>query len=368
MNHTEPQKIDDEIESTPEATTTPTEAKAHPILAAWSKLGDLGPVFAEALPPRRWLLKRDGNGVLPLGKLGIFAAAGGAGKTMACIQLALAVATGRQWLGAFDVPVEGVGHVLLALGEEDAEEVRRRMYHAAKAMKLTDGEKAKALESIVVIPLAGTHVALTQSEGKGDDVETGAAKALRERMTSGGDGWRLVIFDPLARFAGADAEKDNAAATRFIETAESFCKLPGSPSVLIVHHSAQHARGGDSSKAEANRDASQVARGATAITDGARWVASLTTEYTTIGEPQLERLAAFQVIKSNYAAPMRESLMLRYQFDHGGALVALDVDDNNKLKADREQRSQPAKAAKKTTTQANPTSPYDGRRSPDEDT
>lgn len=326
--------LDDEI-----ATRMPrVEAPTPPILAGWRKLSELGAVFDEALPPRRWLLKRDGNGVLPLGKLGIFAAAGGAGKTMACIQLALAVATGCQWLGAFVVPLEGVGRVLLALGEEDADEVRRRMYNAARAMKLTEGEKAQALKHIVVLPLAGTHVALTQSEEKGASIETDAAKALHERMTSEGNDWRLVIFDPLARFAGADAEKDNAAATRFIEMAESFCKLPGSPSVLVVHHSAQHARGSGPSQTDANRDASQVARGATAITDGARWVASLDTEYTTIEAEQLKRLAAFRVIKSNYAEPMREPLMLRRQFDHGGALVALDAADNERLEDDRKKR------------------------------
>ena len=236
--------------------------------------------------------------------------------------------------------------MLLALGEEDAEEVRRRMYNAAKAMALTDDQKRQALERIVVLPLAGTRVALTQTEAKGADVETAAAKALLERMTKEGDDWRLVIFDPLARFAGPDAEKDNSAATRFVETAEGFCKLLGSPSVIIVHHSAQHARGGDPSKADPNRDASQVARGATAITDGARWVASLDTERTTIEAKELEQVVGFRVVKTNYGKPMYEPLMLRYQDNHGGALVALVPSDLERLEEDRVERAKTAKAAK----------------------
>src|SRR5262249_25635901 len=86
-------------------------------------------------PPERrsWLLRdqRTDSGVLPLGKVGMLAGAGGAGKTMALTQLAVAVATGTPWLGVLEVAAQG--NVLLILGEEDAEEVRRRLYRAYQA-------------------------------------------------------------------------------------------------------------------------------------------------------------------------------------------------------------------------------------------
>ena len=306
----------------------------HAVVRAWKPLGELGDVFGTKPPKRRWLLKRDGDGVLPLGKVGIFAAAGGVGKTMACVQLALAVATGRRWLagagergvGGFEVPAEGTGHVLLALGEEDVEEVHRRVYHSALAMGLSDVERQFALERIIVLPLAGQHVSLTHAADEHtDSPETAAATELREKMRASGIDWRLVVFDPLSRFAGPDAEKDNAAATRFIETAETFCKLAGGPTVLVVHHSAQHARG-DVAKGGRDRDASQVARGATGITDGARWVASLEARHSDAGE-ELEHLAELHVVKNNYAKPMRRPVILRRNREHGGALHELDAAD-----------------------------------------
>ena len=45
-------------------------------------------------PPRLWLVKDR----LPLGVVGLLAAAGGTGKSMGVLQLAVSVATGLPWL------------------------------------------------------------------------------------------------------------------------------------------------------------------------------------------------------------------------------------------------------------------------------
>lgn len=315
----------------------------HPIVQHWKELGELGDVFGKAPRPRRWLL-RD---VLPLGKLGVLAAAGGVGKTMAIVQLSLSVATGKDWLGTFTVPTESTGRVLLALGEEDEEEVHRRLYNAARAMSLSAEEKELALKRIVVLPLAGTHVALTHGTNAGD-IETDAHKALLQKMQSHADDWRLVVFDPLARFAGPDAEKDNAAATRFVETAESFCKAPGTPTVLLIHHSAQHARG---ESGAAGDDASHAARGATGLTDGSRWVASLRDRKVPCDDAdirrRLGRLAELRIHKNNYAKRIDDAILLRRCDEHGGALVALDDADRALI---AEAKSNPNSEGKKATT------------------
>jgi hypothetical protein len=93
--------------------------------------------WATVAPPKREWLLRDArsslsNGVLPLGKVGLFISEGGLGKTMALVQCAIAVATGSTWLGSYSTKP---GRVLLILGEEDAEEVRRRFYNAVKASR-----------------------------------------------------------------------------------------------------------------------------------------------------------------------------------------------------------------------------------------
>lgn len=306
----------------------------HPIVQHWKTLGELGDVFGKAPPKRRWLL----SNVLPLGKLGVLAAAGGVGKTMAVVQLALSVATGEDWLGTFSISPEGIGRVLLALGEEDAEEVHRRLYNAARAMRLSPDDQKLALERIVVLPLAGTHVALTNAADS-DDIETDGARSLIAKMKAHAQDWRLVVFDPLARFAGPDAEKDNAAATRFLETAESFCQSPGNPTVLLIHHSAQHARAENGAAAD---DASHAARGVTGLTDGSRWVASLRDRKVDLNDAELRRrlgrIAELRIPKNNYAKRTDGVVLLRRSDEHGGALMVLDdvdrkfVDDATKAK------------------------------------
>lgn len=247
-----------------------------------------------APPPRVWLLERpdpdtDGasrRGVLARGKVGMFAGGGGVGKTMAAVQLAVAVATGRDWYG---MTVATPGRVLLALAEEDAEEVRRRIYYTASALGLSDAERAMARDRIVALPLAGVPVALLEQDAAGNPVETPSARDLR-RVLSEEDGWALIILDPLARWAGLDAETDNAQATRFVECVETFTTAPGAPTVLLTHHTTKLSR------READ-GAATAARGASALVDGARWVATMTP--AKLGESDIARL---EVVKSNYSA------------------------------------------------------------------
>src|SRR6185312_4993998 len=197
------------------------------------------PVVREWLtePPaaRAWLLsdKRTSKGVLPLGKAGQLIAEGGAGKTMALVQLALAVATGADWLGTFSV--EKKGRVLLVLGEEDAEEARRRVYNASRG---TDPGSVPP-GSIVVVPLAGKPCSMLEHDEHSNPTETRFLHGLREYIKAGT--WSLIIIDPLSRFAGLDAEKDNAEATRFVQACESLCTLSGA-TVLVAHHTDKASR------------------------------------------------------------------------------------------------------------------------------
>jgi hypothetical protein len=309
----------------------------------WKTLGEWGTSWLSEQPPkRRWLLERKDEstngranpiGVLPMGKVGMLVAAGGVGKTMALAQLALAVATGREWFDAFITPSDG-GRVLLALGEEDEDEVRRRMYNAARAMRLTDAHMKLAAERIVALPLAGTSVALTTTEGRSTS-ETPTLTDLRKRLADG-PGWSLLILDPLSRFAGCDTEKDNAAATRFIEAAESLTKAPGSPTVLLAHHTNKVSRAGDSEASASD------ARGASGLTDGARWAASLVRS----GDDR----ATFQVTKSNYALWGPPIVLVRDP-DNGGALRA-------ETRAEREARAAVATPDKQQATK------IDGKNKP----
>lgn len=269
-----------------EASKPPPE----PLDDVWRTLGEWGALNSEP-PPRRWLLDRPDEetngarriGVLPLGKVGMLVSAGGVGKTMALVELALAVATGRKWFDHFGV--QNPGAVLLALGEEDYEEIWRRVFTAARAMRLTDEQLQRAADNIVAMPLAGTSVKLVKTE---DGLITDAPMmtALRRRLAT--REWRLIVIDPLSRFAGIDTENDNASATAFVSVLESLVKVPGTPSLLVAHHTNKTSRT-DGSEADAAHT-----RGVSALGDGVRWVANLSRAS--------DDAVIFKVTKSNYAS------------------------------------------------------------------
>jgi RecA-family ATPase len=275
--------------------------------------------YAAEPPKRSWLLRDrrhpKARGVLPLGKVGQLIAEGGAGKTQALCQLAIAVATGGTWLGALEVAPAGKGRVLLVLGEEDAEESRRRLFRSARLVSTVPAPGA-----IEVLPLAGVPAALLALDEYRNLVDTPFAHWLRAYVAKGD--FRLVVIDPLSRFAGPDAETDNASATRFIQSLEAAC--PALTSVLNAHHTNKLAR------LKGGRVEAAGGRGASAIVDGARWQCSLAVERLTFELPEeqarLGVIVTWDCTKSNYAA-RAEPIMLRSDADNGGALVALDSSD-----------------------------------------
>lgn len=288
--------------------------------------------FTEYPPRRRYLLTHEGTGddagkravgFLPRGKVGILAAAGGAGKTMALVQLALSVATGRQWLGEYDVPTDEQGHVLLALGEEDAEEVHRRLHYAFRVMwpsnepkHAQEREEAARLahKRITVLPLAGKPVGFVATDRTTREVSpTPAHDQLVRLLTQAGHDWSLVVLDPLSRFAGADTESDSAAATRFIQAVEALVDVPGRPTVLLAAHTTKNSRKGDDNP----NDATAV-RGSSALTDGARWAMTMMPERQ--DTLKLGPFVWLELVKSNYGPLDKSRKVARAD---GGALRPL---------------------------------------------
>lgn len=294
---------------------------ADPFRNRWLPLGDAMPdLFTAEPPPPKWLLTRksdDGRvrGVLRAGKVGLFVAAGGVGKTQALVQLAVAVAVGgaKQWLDTFDVATPG--RVLLALAEEDEDEVRRRLRSAARLLGLRPAEQDEVLRNVVALPLAGTPVGLVARDHDGNVTQTALLDALKAKLAES-EGWSLLVLDPLSRWAGPDSETDNAAATRFIEAVESLVTAPGTPAVLIAHHTPKSSR----SSARPGATVAITPRGSSALTDGARWVATLSPEDRAEGdELPVGETVRFEIVKSNYAE-RGEPLQLVRDKANSGAL------------------------------------------------
>jgi hypothetical protein len=273
------------------------------------------------------------DGMLPRGKVGILAAAGGVGKTFALCGLALSLATGRPWFERFPVGRDVRGRVALVLGEEDAEEARRRLFTQARAMGIRPPEgrglpwhEAEALAGIRVLPGAALRGGLALVDVNPDTGRTEATPRARELRAflagtadAGGFGWDAILFDPLSRLAGPDAETDNAAATRLIEQLEAFTTLPGRPAVIVAHHVRKPSDDAEP-RLSAPRSSAGV-RGSSALVDGARWVARL--------EPGPGRLVTFGVTKSNYApfpTLHKDHGLVLYKPQGGGLRLATDAE------------------------------------------
>lgn len=148
----------------------------------WSSLVRPAPAvwFTEQPASRTWLLtdprasRASGDGMLPLGVTGQLIAEGGAGKTMLLCSLAIAVATGTRWLGTIDVATPG--RVLLCAGEEDAEEIRRRLFRARRAANAP----VPPTDAIVTIPLRGVACSLIESDEFHNPRETDFGIWLRD--------------------------------------------------------------------------------------------------------------------------------------------------------------------------------------------
>ena len=307
-------------------------------------------------PKRRYLLTRPDDkgkdrGAVPLGRVGMLAAAGGAGKSWVLCQLALSVATGAKWLGTYTVPERG--RVLLALAEEEAEEMQRRLHYAARELALTPIECDRARDQIVALPLAGRGVALTYSveelramdERKplpGELLKTPFADELCARLNTPGDDWRLIVLDPLSRFAGPDVEVDNAQATRFVQTLESLTHTRGHPTVIVAHHTTK------GSRADATTGASAIAaRGSSALTDGVRWQGNLVTPQ----HAPLPGFLWFEVTKGNYTVEQTPLMLKRGEHgelrtptrDEREAYYAAKKEAKRKAKAKNDDATKPSK-------------------------
>lgn len=295
----------------------------------------------DAIPERPALLTREGDTVLPRGKTGMLAGAGGAGKSTALIQLAVAVATGGEWLGTYDVPEPG--NVFLALGEDDPLSAQRNLTEAADALELDRSDLRAVERNLVVAPLKGKQKTLTEQPatrleveklktygaGEGNakvDPETGEpwdlselrsgytdhADTLENRLQDR-DQWSLIILDPIRRFAGDDVETDSAAATRMVRLMDRWAAREyrddnrndvTGPTVLFSHHTGKKTTGAGGEELYRKVRQQDLARGSSALTDGARWQANMVygevdDPETPIGERSIRDLVLFAISKVN---------------------------------------------------------------------
>lgn len=264
----------------------------------------------------------EGSNIKPFIRKGIVAmlvGSGGVGKTHALAQLAISITTGIPWLGKY--PVESIGYVFMGMGENSEEDIHRLLRKTVK--NLFPKETTFFDENL--IEGASKRLAITSFNGidssfiyKGQPTQSYELLLHELKEKEPKEGWSCIILDPISRFLGADAETDNASATRFIALLERLTlELKGHPTVLFGHHMNKNAGTSKSTDQAA-------ARGSSAITDGVRWQANLEKVRKTITDEE-EEYELDQIIlrgvKSNFTAILPPQ---RLKKDENGILFAQD--------------------------------------------
>lgn len=236
---------------------------------------------------------------LPVGTVGNLVAPGATGKTQFLLQLAIARCLGMPALGGL-FPA-GPPENVFFLAAEEQEVVMRQRLHDVTAGLVEEGlfpsrTRAEVVDELDVrlrlFPLTGQNVFLL-SEGSYTEVLTGISKQA--------EGCRLVIADPLRRFHDGD-ENDSGAMTRLVQGFERIATATKG-AVLLAHHTSKAAT------LNGLGDVQQAARGSSALTDGVRWQANLSTMPAKtasdlgLAADEARFLVRFDISKSNYGPP-----------------------------------------------------------------
>lgn len=298
----------------------------------------VGELLDREPPEREWLV----TDRLPLGVVGLLAAAGGTGKSMATLQLAVSVCTGVPWL---QMPMGEPGTVMIFSAEDDRDEVHRRLARVVGMYRdnvtgyglldhnAWDEHDESIRRRLFVFDRVGENNQLTRKL-HGTTERTEFAERVIRTAHQAPEPPRLIVLDPLSRFDGGDPN-DNADGTRLVEAAEQIRKQTGA-TVLLPHHVAKASM----KDSEAGQEA---VRGASGLVDGARWVGLLQTMGTDtaknfgIDETEAGRYVRFSTPKANYSAPWG-ALWLERQA--GGVMVPAELKPtkatNRERKADAE--------------------------------
>lgn len=253
------------------------------------------------------------------GIVGMLVGSGGVGKTHALAQLAISITTGIPWLGKY--PVEKTGYVFMGMGENSEEDIHRLLRKTVKKLfqkQTSFFDENPLLEASKRLAVASFNGSDSSFIYKGKPTQSYELLLYELKEKEPKEGWSCIILDPISRFLGADAETDNASATRFIALLEKLTlELEGHPTVLFGHHMSKNA--------QAARNTDQAAaRGSSAITDGVRWQANLEKVHKTLN-PEEEEYELDQIIlrgvKSNFTAILPS---LKLKKDEDGILFTQD--------------------------------------------
>lgn len=271
--------------------------------------------FEGKAPAVQWLVKD----MLPMSCPCLLAAAGGTGKGMMSLDLALSVAqkksgvfdlNKRVWLGK---EVSASGSCVILSAEDSKDSIHQRL----EALDPT-GERRKAARGnlfIVPLPNSGGPVQLVTAENYGRRFAATPAYENLKRQLRRIPNLKLINIDPLASFVGCDVNADPQAGAFVQGLLASLAEETGA-CVLVAHHMSKPTGKGGISGAG---DARNAVRGTTALVDGVRlamavWQAGKETcDKVNRGGQQRSRrdIFEFAVVKANAPCDMETHVLVR---------------------------------------------------------
>ena len=185
---------------------------------------DLADLEGHDVPPREWLI----NGWVPWHQVTGLYGDGGTGKSLLALQMAVAVGTGRPWLG---LPVDKPGKVLVIGAEDEADEMHRRFGDILNS----EGLRFADCPGVKFASLFGADAILGAADRDGRVRPTQLLKRLRKAIELHRP--RLVILDTLADlFSGV--QNDQSQARQFIGLLRGIA-LDFDCAVLLLAHPSQ---------------------------------------------------------------------------------------------------------------------------------
>lgn len=221
------------------------------------------------------------------GKYSVLAGPGGTSKTMLAIGLGVYVCLGQSWA---DLPVTQ-GAALLFLGEEDADEVHRRVNAVLAPFAANEQTQVKHL--MRAIPAAGKGIQLVNLVQNSPAQTQFAAQVIamsKELEEQAEAPVKLIVFDH-ARLVGAGDSNDGSHVTELTRVLTNIAQETGA-AVVLIGHSPKSIHG----KTENELSQSDVV-GSGAYVDNAR----STLLMTTLSDGECKRFGIQPDVRANYA-------------------------------------------------------------------